>query len=58
MAAVTSNGHRLCGYGTQERGGAAVINRGGLWAGNPLEARRRQLLKTLTHNRHLVEAPG
>ena len=28
------------------------------WTGNPSEARRRQLLITLTHNRYLVEAPG
>ena len=60
--------------GTGERGDVAAENRGGRawhsgekrggasqsrWASNPSEARRRQLLTTPTHNRHLVvEAPG
>ena len=59
MAAVTSSG-------CWERGEVAAINRGRQawhsgerrgngsqlrWAGNPSEARRRQLLTTSTHNR-------
>ena len=44
------------GHGTRERGRAAAVKHG--WAGNPSDARRRQLLTTLTHNRFLVEAPG
>ena len=65
MEAVSSSGHR-------ERREISAVNRSGRawnsgvrlgsgslsrWAGNPSEARRRQLLTTLTHNRHLVEAP-
>ena len=56
--------------GTGERGEVVAVKRawhsgerwgGGSqsqWVGNPSESRRRQLLTTLTHNRHLVEGPG
>ena len=60
MVAITSSGH-------WERGEVVADSRGGRawhsgekqgsniqlrWAGNPSEARRRQLLTTLIHNRH------
>ena len=66
MVAVTSSGH-------WESGEVLAVNHSGRawhsgerldsgsqsrWAGNPSEARRRQLLTALTHNRHLVKVPG
>ena len=65
MAAITCNGHwERRGFGCQLRwAGMALGRKDGSssqsrWAGNQSEARRRQLLTVLTHNRHLVEAPG
>ena len=69
MVAVITSGHYQWALGREARlrlsiavgGHGTRARRGGgsqsQWAGNPSEARRWQLLTTLTHNSHLVKAP-